>query len=198
MSLERVVANFSLDRITKSPAGLDPDKIFWFQDHYMRALPQEERIDRMLPFLEAEGLVKSPVSTPDREIVRRVDSAAADRLKLLSDVVRYGGFFFRDRPLYDKQAIKNLTKEGAAGALERLRKALAEVENFNAQAIESAVKSVGESTGQGGKINHLLRGAATGQAVGPGVYECAEILGKDKTIRNIDHTLERLARGDLA
>ena len=40
-----------------------------------------------------------------------------------------------------------------------------------------------------GDLNHALRVATTGVMVGPGVFECLAILGKDKTLQRIDVAL---------
>ncbi len=110
MSLQTVIDNFSLDRITKARRP-DPDKMFWFQDHYMRALSQEERIIRMLPYMQRDSLIADPATPEQLAVMKKIDSAAGDRLKLLSDIVRYGGFFFRNEVVFDKDASKTLLKE---------------------------------------------------------------------------------------
>lgn len=197
MSLNTIIENFSLERITSSPAGLDPDKMFWMQDHYMRQLPAQERIERMLPFLQREGLVSTPATDDDRATVAKIDAASGDRLKLLADIVRYGGMFLRDKLIYDSKSAKTLAKEGAVEQIGKLRAALESVDPFTVESIEAAVHAVAEETGVGGKINHVLRAATTGQSVGPGVYDCVVILGKDKAIRNLDATKAELEAGTL-
>jgi glutamyl-tRNA synthetase len=188
MPLETVIANFSLDRITSAPAGLDPDKMYWMQDHYMRQLSPEERVKRMLPFLQREELVADPPSDSELALLDRIDAACGDRLKLCADVVRYGGFFFRDRLDYDDKSLKTLNKEGVPELLEQIHATLENIEPYVATNIEEAIKRLADQTGIGGKINHVLRAAVTGQSVGPGVYECLEILGKQKSLDRIAAT----------
>lgn len=197
MPLQTIIDSFTLDRITSAPAGLDPDKMFWMQDHYMRQLSAEERVDRMIPFLIKAGLVSDPVTPQQRETVLKVDAACGDRLKLLSDIVRYAGFAFADTLDYDKKAIKSLKKEGVVEQLDKLHQALSEVEPFDLGTIEEAVKQVAEELGVGGKINHALRAATTGRSVGPGVYDCVAILGKEKALANIAATKQALANDSL-
>ncbi|MFO0944527.1 MAG: glutamate--tRNA ligase [Planctomycetota bacterium] len=195
MDLDVMIANFSLDRVTSSPAGLDPDKMYWMQDHYMRQLSAPARIERMLPFLAQEGLICNPPSTEEREKVAKIDTACGERLKLLSDIVRYGDFFFRHELRYDKQAVKHLKKEDSAGILEKIREVLTQVQTFDVPSIESAIAKLAEESGIGGKINHVLRGALTGKSVGPGVYDCVAILGREKALKNLDATLATLKAG---
>lgn len=197
MSLETMIREFSLERITSSPAGLDPDKMFWMQDHYMRSLSPAERVEKMIPFLQSAGVVQQPATAEERRMVTMIDAASADRLKLLSDIVRYGQFFFQEELDFDAKAVKNLTKEGVPEVLEKLADAVARVEPFDVANVEAAVHQVAEETELGGKINHVLRAAITGCAVGPGVHDCVVILGKDRTVSRLRSTQSKLMSGAL-
>ncbi len=49
-STEEMVAAFALDRVTRSAAFFDYDKLNWMNGEYIRALPLPELVDRALPF----------------------------------------------------------------------------------------------------------------------------------------------------
>lgn len=197
MDLQTVIDNFSLEKVVAAPAGLDPDKLYWLQDQYMKQLPSAERVDRMIPFLAAKGLISAPPTAEERETVAKIDAASGDRLKLLSDIVRYGEFFFTPTIDHDKEAAKHLRKEGAAEVVEKIKDALATLEQFDVKSVEGSISQLGASTGLGGKINHILRAATTGRSVGPGVYDCVAILGREKTLRNLEHTLAAIREGRI-
>lgn len=186
---QTLIESFSLDRVVTAPAGLDPDKMFWMQDHYMRALSAEDRIERMLPYLVEANLVDEPPTAEQRAIVAKIDEACGDRLKLLSDIVRYGAFALTDQIDFDKAACKNLRKEGAEAALGQIRAALETLDPFDLETIEKCIVGLGEETGLKGKINHFVRASTTGRSVGPGVYDCVAILGKEKSLLHIDTAL---------
>lgn len=57
LALPTVIENFTLDRIVKSPAGFDPDKLQAVQAHWMNQLPLEQKIDGCVPYLIKAGLV---------------------------------------------------------------------------------------------------------------------------------------------
>jgi len=194
---DTVVANFSLDRITKAAAALDMAKMYWIQDQYMQKLPADERADRMLKVLQKHGLVKGEPTAAQRAQLRALIQASGDRLKLMTDVLRYADYFFRDELLFEAKAIKTLQGDGAKEQLERLRAELAACEPFDHSTIEAAVKKVGAELGIGGKINHVLRAAATGRTVGAGVYEVVALLGKEKTLENFDRSLACIASGEF-
>jgi glutamyl-tRNA synthetase len=197
ISLQEIIANFSLERVTSAPAALDPDKMYWIQDHYMRALAPEVRVAKMLPFLVSAGLIADPPTAEQVATVAKIDAACGDRLKLLSDIVRYSDFFFREQLVYEAKAAKNLEKEGSAELLAKVRGALAAVDPFETPQIESTMRRLGEETGVGGKLTHVLRAATTGKSVGAGVYDCVAILGKTRALANIDATIAALNAGTL-
>ena len=52
-SRKEMIANFSLERVTKAPASFDPKKLWAFEDHYMQALPLKQKVAKMLDYLQA-------------------------------------------------------------------------------------------------------------------------------------------------
>ena len=61
-SREELIENFSLERVNKAPASFDPKKLWAFQDRHMQQLPLEEKVERVVPYLERAGLV--PAAPP--------------------------------------------------------------------------------------------------------------------------------------
>src|SRR5204863_9925865 len=62
MSLATMVEHFTLDRVVKAPAGLDPDKLYSFQGHWMKELPLEKKLADCLPYLVQAKLISEPVA----------------------------------------------------------------------------------------------------------------------------------------
>jgi len=197
ISREKIVANFSLDRITKAAAALDMAKMYWIQDQYMQALPIEVRTERMLDVLAKAGLVRGEPTADQHAKLKALVAASGDRLKLMKDVIRYADYLFRDQLLFEAKAVKTLQAADARSQLEQLQNAFASIEPFDHANIERAAKEVGASLGIGGKINHVLRAAATGRTVGAGVYEVLEIMGKAQTLKNFDRSLACIRSGDF-
>ena len=192
---ELLIREFSLERVHKSPASFDPDKLYWLQGEYMRELPLEEKVEGAIPFLHRARLVETPVPPETRRLLRRVIEALGDRMKLFTDVIVYGGFFFQDLPHYDPRAVRKvLLQPNAAQVLQELAARLASLEPFTAERIERVVRGLAAELGVGaGKVIHPLRVATSGQTIGPGVFELVEILGKERALKRIAHALELIA-----
>lgn len=189
---EEMIANFSLERVTKAPASFDSKKLWAFQDHYMQALPLKQKVAMMLPYLQKAGLVPTPPPCEVGPKLTRIVAAAGDRLKVAGDILLYADFFFTDRVAYDHQAVeKNLRKPGALALVAKLKDRLAVVEPFEVEPLESALQQFIADEGiKIGDVIHALRVAVTGKAVGPGLYDCLAILGRDTCLARIRQTLD--------
>ena len=130
---------------------------------------------------------------------RAIVEAAGDRIKMAGDILEYAEFFVADDALaYDAKAFeKRITKPAdAAPLLTKFKDQLAQVEPFEPDALEHALKAFVETEGiQIGQIIHALRVAVTGKAVGFGVYETLAILGKQRCLKRIERALRTTAHG---
>ncbi len=189
---DELIEKFDLDRVIDSPAAHDEDKLFWIQGEKMRDLADDAKVDGVLPYLIREGLVGESPDEPTRQRILAVIAALSDRLKTFPDILNLGRFFFQttDQITYEPKAVdKRLKKEGVSEILERFDAVLAEVEPFQEAHLESVVHSEAESLGAGmGKVVNAIRVAVTGQGVGPGLYECLVILGRQECRDRIART----------
>jgi glutamyl-tRNA synthetase len=188
-TLEEMVRNFSLERVNKAPASFDPAKLLAFQDHYMRQEPVARRAAMALPFLQKAGIADGSASPK----VQAILEAAGDRIKVAGDILEYTDFFTPDDQLpYDEAVFdKRLRKSPEAAALLRkFRDRVSIIDSFDKARIEAEMESFVHAEGiKIAQIIHALRVAATGKAVGFGVYETLAILGKERSLARIDRAL---------
>jgi nondiscriminating glutamyl-tRNA synthetase len=189
--LDQMVTNFGLERVKDSPASFDPDKLYWLAGEHMKLLSLEEKVTGVLPFLVRAQLLTEPVDETTKAKIRRIVEACGERIKLFSDILTYGAFFFRKDPVYDKDALKKrVQKEGTPDLLRKAAAMLKTVEAFDHDTLEKAVQGFCEQHQvKLADINHALRVSTTGVPVGPGLFDCLAILGKEETLRRIDLAL---------
>lgn len=192
-----LMEKFSLDRVNSSPASHDPDKLFWLQGEWMKTLTLDQKVEGSIPFLVREGLVTEPISPEVLERIRAVIVALDDRLKVFSDIVKLGKYFFADEIQYDPDAVKKrLQKDGVAEMLGKLDAELATVEPYDHATLERIVHEFAEREQiKIGNVVNPLRVAVTGQGVGPGLYDCLVILGRGACRERIARTLAMLGQG---
>jgi len=194
MSRQFVIDNFTLDRIVKSPAGLDCDKLASYQMHWMNQLPLEDKLDGIIPYLTKAGLFDTPPNAQQREFIGRVITAIADRLKIFSDILDVDYFFQDEIAIDEKSFKKRVGKEGVPELLAEFRERLSELANWTAIALEECLQEFATAREiSPGLMIHALRISTTGRPNGPGVYECVELVGKEKSLVRIDAALARVA-----
>jgi len=192
-SRDELVKHFTLERINSSPASFDPKKLWAVQDHFMHEQSLDDKLAFMLPFLVKAGLVSEPVSTDVLGTVRRVIEASGDRLKVGGDIIAYADFFLVDEPPIDEAAAQQrLAKPGVRDLLGRYADALRQAEPFDPAPLEEALKRVVDEAGvKVGDLVHAVRVAVTGKTVGPGLYDCLAILGRERSLTRIERALPR-------
>jgi glutamyl-tRNA synthetase len=118
-----------------------------------------------------------------------------ERLTVLSDAAQWVDFFFIDElPEFDLNLLvpKKMTLAEIAPILQNAREILAGIE-FKHELIDAALRAGAERSGlKAGQMFQPIRVATCGKMVAPPLFETLEILGKEKVLRRIDRTLERL------
>jgi glutamyl-tRNA synthetase len=195
-SRDDMIREFSLERVNKAAASFDAKKLFAFQERYMAALPSENKLAMVLPFLAKAGLIVVPPSDEITDNVSAIMRAAGDRIKVAGDILEYADFFTPDDRLpYDEKAFdKHLRKPAeAALLLSRVRDRLAAAHDFDAATLERLLTDFVNIEGiKLGQVVQALRVALTGKAASFGVYDILAILGKPHVMARIDRALALL------
>jgi glutamyl-tRNA synthetase len=196
MSLDFVIENFTLDRVVKGPAGLDPDKLLAYQEYWMSQRSLEDKVAMCLPYLEQAHQIAAPATPEQREFVGRLITALGPRLKLLSDILGYEEYFVADEALtYDEKGFQKRVRDDvqAVPLLRDLIPVLQASQDFTAAALDREIHAWIETKGlQMGNLVHALRLALTGKTAGPGLFECLELLGRERSIARIERAIARV------
>lgn len=190
---EELIHYFSLEAVNKAPASFDPQKLWAFQERYMRALPIEKKLELVLPYLQKAGWLPNPVPESLRTKVAQIIQAAGDRIKVAGDILDYGYFFVPDDQLeYDPVAVeKRLRVPGTAERLRRFAQRLAQLEDFQPATLERTMHEfVMTEEIKLGDIIHAVRVAVTGTIIGFGMFDTLAILGRQSCLARIERALQ--------
>jgi glutamyl-tRNA synthetase len=189
--LEQVIANFSLDRVTKAPGNFDSKKLMWLQAEYMKLLSPAEKVERALPYLRRAKLVGDPVDPAVRALLIKIAEYSGERIKLLSDFVFFAAPVLKGAPQYNPSAVAAKFAEPCTA--DRLRAFAAELralESFTVQTILAAFRAFAHRAGiEPSELDGPVRVALTGEAVGFGLPETMALLGRDKVLARIEHAI---------
>lgn len=190
--VEELVRLFSLDRVVRSPASFDPNRLMAFQVHYLMAIPVAERTELVLPYLIRAGLVNEPVRPEVRQMVERIVNAAGDRIKVAGDILDYDYFFVADPKLnYDERAVRKwLGNEVQRGLLARVRQVLTATEPFEAETLKRVLEEFAQRENvKVMAVSQALRVAVTGKDYGFAIGDVLAISGKEQVLARIDRVL---------
>jgi glutamyl-tRNA synthetase len=109
------------------------------------------------------------------------------RAKSINEIAEGSSFLFRSRPIDVDEAASKLLGDDARQLLARARDALAVVGDWDAPALESAIRDVAEEAQIGlGKVAQPLRAALTGRTTSPGIFDVLALLGREESLARLD------------
>jgi glutamyl-tRNA synthetase len=186
MSRDELVERFTLDRVGASAATFDYKKLEWLNGMYLRALPQEVYADALVGYLREQGYEW------DDELIRKAAPLVQQKIATLAEFPAFAGFLFaRVEP--DPETL------GDGEVIPAAAKRLAEVDPFEAEPIEAALRDLADSLGlKPREAFQPIRLALTGSRVSPGLFESLELLGKDESLARLSGSGRGEASGSSA
>jgi len=194
LSRQQLIDNFSLERVSKTAAIFNREKLDWMNGVYIRNLSLEDFTRRALPFLKS-GLppeVKRPLST---DYAEQIMPLIQERAKTLTEVPDLVSFFFIDELDYDTSLLigKNMSRESTIRALEVALERLGKLEAFETETLEALLRPLAVELGlKTGQLFGVLRTAVTGRTAAPPLFQTMAVLGKEQCLRRIKAALDRL------
>ena len=189
-SIARMIELFDIARVNKTAAALNPDKLAWVNQHYLR----ESKAERIACLLKVK-LVELGVDVtgpPDLKEVARIQKT---RVKTIAEMAAQSRCFYEEFAEYDGNAAKKHLRPVALGPLRQAREALAGLADWNRDALHGAIDAVAEQRAiKFGKVAQPLRVAVTGSAVSPAIDVTLELLGRDRTLSRLGRALELVER----
>jgi len=184
-----LIDNFSLDRVGSKPAVWDIDKLIWMNGQYIMAMSDEELANHVFPILVREGLVKEDYQDA-RHILERAAPLIRERMKQLNDALPMVSFLFQEVEV-EEEYLELLQGEDNQRIIKEAGKKLLELDEFEAEAIEAALRSMAEDLAlKPRKAFQPVRVAITGSKVSPPLFESIELLGRERTMQRLAHALE--------
>ncbi|WP_025209669.1 glutamate--tRNA ligase [Hippea sp. KM1] len=183
-SFDEMIRYFSLDRLNKSAAVFNPDKLIWVNFEHMKMMPPDKLLGYLRPFLDEACL-----SFDDGYLIEAIKTrqTKAQTLVELADEIR---FYCKPPEDYDKKAIKKYVKASTKEYLALLLEKLKDADFSSEQALEGIFEDVLKRFDiKMVKLAQPVRIALTGRGIGPGIYEMLMVLGKDETIRRLERFL---------
>ncbi|AUG79817.1 glutamyl-tRNA synthetase [Kitasatospora sp. MMS16-BH015] len=193
-SMAELVAAFDISKVNANPARFDLKKCEAINAEHLRALAPEDFCARLVPYLQAAGLLPAEPSAAQLELLAAVAPLTQERMVVLGEIVQMAGFLFvapEDFAVDPDDAAKVLNADSRA-VLEASVKALTELADFTPEPIQAALReALVDGLGIKPKFAFTpLRVAVTGRRVSPPLFESMELLGREETLRRLTAALE--------
>ncbi len=186
-TLDELVKEFSLDRVSKSGAKFDPEKTKWFNQQYLRKRSDSELAAIWMEELKTKGIATTP------EYVLKAVHLVKEKAVFSNDLWNLGSFLFVAPVSYDPEVVKKRWNEAASKFFAALNEDFKTLAAFDAHTIEETFKKCAEKMAiPAGQVMQMFRVCISGAAGGPALFEMCELLGKDEVVRRLDTSLSSI------
>ena len=194
LSADDLARHFTIERVRKSAAVFNADKLNWMDGHYLRQLSPRQLADALLSYWRIYPPSEFP-ELPDMDYLLRIVPLIHERVKTLSDAAPLIPFFFTDEVLYEPTELvqKGMDPAGTRIALEAARTELAELSSFETGHMDDVLRTLAQKLNvKTAQLFGSLRVATTGLRVSPPLFETMEVLGRGRSLDAIQKAIDKL------
>ncbi len=191
-SLEELIEEFSFERVHKSGAVFNRQKLEFLNGVYIRKKNPEQLLKLCLPYLQKFFNLKGI----QKETLIKIISLYQERLKVLSELPNLVDYFFVKYPEYEPETLlwKDASLKDTKNVLINIREILKALpkKEWRVSQIRYLMLQEADKLGDRGKVLWPSRVALTGKKASAPFFEIAEILGKEKTLERLDFAISKL------
>jgi glutamyl-tRNA synthetase len=187
--MQELIAQFSLERVSKSGAKFDYEKGKWFNHQYLQLKSNEELAEQFLPILKS----KLTNTLPSLDVVAKVISLTKDRVNFVSELWDQVNFFFIAPEEYDEKSLKKRWKEDSPKHMTEMLALLEAHKDWSAEGLDNLIMPwIAEKEYGVGIVMNAFRICLVGAARGPHIWNITDVLGKEETLRRVRTALDKL------
>ncbi len=186
----RAVELFDLDGVGRAAARFDFAKLEALNAHYLRDSDNAHLVGLIAPLLAAD--LNHPLDDAETALLTRAMDGLKERARTVTDLAENAAFYVTPRPIALNDKALKLLDGDAPALLGDLKQRLEGIESWNYDILEEAVRQFSEERAvKLGKVAQPMRAALTGSNASPGIFEVAELLGKEQVLGRIDDAVGR-------
>ena len=188
LTRQEMIEKFTLKRVNKTSSQFDFTKLDWMNSKYIQNLPVGDLVREVQPYIKDANLENDVVSD---EWLHKLVELYKERFRTLPEFVTLTTPFFSDEIEYEDAAVQKHLKKGNPALIKDAYEKLKEVKDFSSiEELESCLRLITTEHNIGfGKLAQPIRVALIGKSASAGIFETLELLGKDKTLKRLEHTI---------
>ena len=188
-SIDELKSLFAISDVNQKASRLDPAKLGWLNQHYLKSDAPEAIATHLRPQLRACGYDLANGPAPADVVV-----ALRDRVQTLKEMAEKAAVWYGPLTDYDDAAVAKHLVAAARAPLSAVRERLAALDAWSVDAVHGALQATAEALGVGlGKIAQPLRVAITGTQVSPSIDHTVLLAGRGEALARIDAALAKIA-----
>ena len=199
-TMDQLIEQFSLDRVSKSGAKFDYEKGKWFNHQYLQLRSNEELTEMFLPVLnekiaqlDNQSSIVNRQIVNDKAMVAKVIGLTKDRVNFVPELWEQTNFFFVAPTEYDEKSLKKRWKEDSPKHMTELLSLLEAQEDWSAEALDQVVMGwIADQEYGVGIVMNAFRICLVGAARGPHIWAITDVLGKDETLQRVKTAIEAI------
>ena len=186
-TMQELIEQFSLERVSKSGAKFDYEKGKWFNHQYLQLKSNEELAEQFMPYLEAKEI------SSDKATVAKVIGLTKDRVNFVSELWDQVNFFFVAPTEYDEKSLKKRWKEDSPKHMTEMLALLEAHDDWSAEGLDNLIMPwIAEKEYGVGIVMNAFRICLVGAARGPHIWNITDVLGKEETLARVRTALKKL------
>ena len=184
-TIEEMIRLFDLDKVSRSAANFDPQKLLWVNQQHMQSAPSAQLAALLEAQLERQGV--DPAAGPPLELAA---DALRERSQTMLEMAEQAHCYYEEYEDFDVKSAQSYLLPAVRDALVALRQALGSAPEWSEAATEAAVKETAARLGlKLGAVAQPLRVALVGRAASPAIGKTLELVGRARAQRRIDRAL---------
>jgi len=195
-TMDRLKSIFDINKINKSPAVFNYDKLNWFNGVYIRESSDEKLLGLLLPYYIESSLIGKEPSEEELDELKKIIPLIKERLNVLSDAPELSYFMFGEAceyKVWDKIIPKKTEPETVIKILNDAKEVLSELGSKNADDLKQELYDISQKYEvKAGTVFMPVRIAVTGTDKSPDLMPVLEALGKDRVIKRIENAINKL------
>lgn len=187
-TMDDLIQQFSLDKVSKSGAKFDPEKARWFNAQWLRMKSDDELAHLFAQLLERKGI------SEDHQKLEKICHLNKERVNFIHELYEVSDYFFQSPANYDTSVKQKHWKPETPERLMQLVSLLKTIDPFCKTEIDAAIHGwVDYHQYPMGNIMNTFRLCVVGRSIGPGMSDICEILGKDEILKRLETALKVLS-----
>ncbi|TCZ67517.1 glutamate--tRNA ligase [Paenibacillus albiflavus] len=189
-SREELIEVFDEQRLSKSPAVFDKNKLNHLNNSYIKNTDPDRLTQMAIPHLQKANLLPATLTDAQYSWTKDLVKLYQEQMNHASEIVELSELFFQEELNFEAEAAQLLQEEHVPTVVGAFLAQITQTEEYTPEIIAGLLKNVQKDTGYKGKQLFMsIRVALTGQMHGRDLNMTIYLLGKEKVQARLQNLL---------